>query len=46
MIKHVKWTHRASYSVTGQADGLRPFLFIISVTITSARMEKEIKAWV
>lgn len=32
----VKRTRRASYSVTGQADGLRPFLFFISVTITSA----------
>lgn len=26
----MKRTHRASYSVTGRADGLRPFLFFIS----------------
>lgn len=42
----MKRTHRASYSVAGRADGLRPFLFFISVTMTSARMKKEIKAWV
>lgn len=42
----MKRAHRASYSVAGRADGLRPFLFFISATMTSARMEKEIKAWV
>ena len=39
----MKRTHRASYSVAGRADGLRPFLFFISVTITSARMRRQLK---
>lgn len=32
----MKRTHRASYSVAGQADGPSPFHFFISVTMTSA----------
>ncbi|WP_289300016.1 hypothetical protein [Xylanibacter muris] len=39
----MKRTYRASYSVEGQADGLCPFLFFISVTMTSARMKIETK---
>ena len=35
--------HRASYSVAGRADGLCPFLFFISATMTSARMKIETK---
>lgn len=40
----MKRTHRASYSVEGRADGLRPFHFFISVTTTSARMGVRIQA--
>ena len=34
-LRIMKRTRRVSYSVEGRADGLRPFLFFISVTTVS-----------